>query len=388
MITTLPAMRILILAPRLPWPPTDGGRVAMSRLAQSLAGAGAEVEILSLNPRKHHGKPEAPLPLRAIDIDTSAIAAPALRALTSRPPFIVARFVSREFREAMRAMLRRFVPDVVQIESPFLLPYAETVRAESRARVVLRSLNVEFRIWEALACIERNPLRRIALRRVASSLRRYELREMNRLDAIVPVSTSDADDFQRLGVTRPMHVVPCGVTLTNCRTRAEPNRVGFIGSLDFLPNQDAVRWIVDELWPRVVAAAPHARLSIAGSSPPAWLKDRVLANVTDAAAFVCAQSVIVAPLFAGGGMRIKILEAMSLGKAIVATTIGAGGIDVENGRDILIADDVDSFAAAVVRLLREPETAVRIGAAARATAAARYDNDVLGRDLLRFYESL
>ena len=89
-------MRILILTPRLPWPPRDGGRVAMSRLAQSLANGGAEVEILSLNPRKHHGKVEAPLPIQAIDIDTSRVLVPTLHAMTHRVPHIVARFVSRE----------------------------------------------------------------------------------------------------------------------------------------------------------------------------------------------------------------------------------------------------------------------------------------------------
>src|SRR5438874_2934927 len=180
------SMRILILTPRLPWPPLDGGRIAMSRLAESLADCGAEVEVLSLNPRKHRGEPIAPLPIQAIDIDTSRLLVPALHAMTHRVPYIVARFVSREFRDALVATLRRFKPDIVQIESPFLLPYAATVRAESDARIVLRSQNVEFRIWEGLARNERNPIRRFVLRRIATSLRNYELRAMSDLDAIIP----------------------------------------------------------------------------------------------------------------------------------------------------------------------------------------------------------
>jgi len=385
-------MRILLLTPRLPWPPTDGGRVAMSRLAESLANCGAEVEVLSLNPKKHRVAPAGPLPIRAVDIDTSRRLIPTLRALSSNTPYIVARFISSEFRNAIRTTLRRFTPDVVQIESPFLLPYAATVREECGARIALRSLNVEFRIWEGLARIAAGRLRRLALRRVASSLRTYELREMETLDAIVPISEADADDFRRnLPAAPRMHVVPCGVALSSCRVVGLSSAVGFIGSLDFLPNQDAVRWILDELWPRIHAAAPDARLSIAGSRPPEWLRRRgvdLRADVDDPAAFVCAQSVIIAPLFAGGGMRIKVLEAMALGKAVVATTIGAGGIDVRDGHDIVIADDATSFAAAVVRLLREPDTAARIGAAARASVAERYDSDRLARGLLDFYESL
>jgi glycosyltransferase involved in cell wall biosynthesis len=374
-------MRLLILTPRLPWPPTDGGRVAMSRLATSLAACGAEVEILSLNPRKHHGVAEGPLPIQAIDIDTSRVVVPPLHV-----PYVVARFISPEFREALVATIARFKPDVVQIESPFLLPYA----SECKSITVLRSLNVEFRIWEGLARNERNPVRRVAMRRIASSLKRYELREMNKLDAIVPISDDDARDFRALGITKPMHVTPCSTDTPVCAPVPPiPNAVGFIGSLDFRPNQEAVKWIADELWPRVIARLPEARLSIAGSAPPDWLQRKPIdlrGNVGDAQAFMCQMSVIIAPLFAGGGMRIKVLEAMALGKPVVATTLGAGGITHDG--DVVIADDVDSFADAVVRLLRDPAEAARIGAAARANVARRYDGETLARGLLTFYRTL
>ncbi|MEA2327141.1 MAG: polysaccharide biosynthesis protein PslH [Thermoanaerobaculia bacterium] len=384
-------MRILILTPRPPWPPIDGGRIAMARLAEGLVHAGADVEILSLNPRKHRVAASKPIATQVIDIDTSRILAPAF---SRSVPFLVARFVSSEFRSALRATLRRFKPDVVQIESPFLLPYVDVVRRESVARVVLRSLNVEFRIWEGLARIERNPLRRIALRRIASSLGKYEIRNLNTPDAIVPISTDDKDDFRRLGCTRPIHVVPCGVAVPDATPDAViANSVGFIGSLDFRPNQEAVEWITGELWPRVVERVPEARLSIAGSSAPVWLRRRMTnidfrGTIDDATRFMSTMSVMIAPLFAGGGMRIKVLEAMALAKPIVATTLGAGGLDVEHGRDILIADDAGTFADAVALLLREPQTAARIGSAARETVRSRYDNDVLARGLLRFYESL
>ena len=352
----------------------------MSRLAGSLAACGAEVEVLSLNPRKHRGVASGPVPVAAIDIDTSRIVVP-----PARVPYVVARFISRRYRDALAAALRRFQPDVVQIESPFMLPYARDVHD---AKVVLRSLNVEFRIWEGLARNARNPLRRLALRRVASSLRAYELRAMNDVDAIVPISGDDARDFRALGCTRPMHVVPCGVTLPEAG-EAVRGTVGFIGSLDFLPNQEAVKWIIDVLWPRVIERAPEARLAIAGSSPPEWLRRNVRdlrGDVDDAQVFMREMSVIIAPLFSGGGMRIKVLEAMALGKPIVATTLGAGGI--EHDGHVLIADDVDAFADAVARLLSDPAEAARIGANARATVARRYDGDTLARGLLTFYETL
>ena len=391
-------MRILLLTPRLPWPAIDGGRIAMSRLAQSLVRAGADVEILSLNPRKHRVAEAAAssVPLHAVDIDTSRMLGPALSALAHDTPFVVERFVSGEFREALRMTLRRFEPDIVQIESPFLLPYAGSVRAEKRARVVLRSLNVEFRIWESLARNERSPLRRFALRRVASSLSQYEMKHLDTPDAIVPICAADGEDFRRLGCTLPMHVAPCGVTLSDLPDDApEPLRVGFIGSLEFRPNQEAVEWIVDELWPRVMDRTPAARLSIGGSAPPGWLRRRARRQgidfhgyVDNAERFLRRMSAVIAPLFAGGGMRIKVLEAMAMSRPVVATTLGAAGMEVEHGRNIVIADDATAFADGVVRLLREPDTAARIGSAARATVAARYDSDTIARSLLGFYASL
>jgi len=380
----LPPMRILILTPRLPWPPLDGGRVTMSRLAQSLANDGAEVEVLSLNPRKHRGSPQGPVPIRAVDIDTSRVIGPLVRSIFSRVPFIVARFVSREFQTEVDDALRRFRPDIVQIESPFLLPYAPR-----HVPVVLRSLNVEFRIWEGLAREKRNPL----LRWITSSLRRYEIRMLNEVDAIVPISDEDAADFRALGAKKPIHVVPCGVALPTPDSQLPtPGTAGFIGSLDYRPNQDAVMWIVEELWPRIVARMPEAKLSIAGSSPPDWLRREVeqhginfRPNVPDPNAFIRGLSVVLAPIRAGGGMRIKILEALALGRPVVATTLGASGMDAKH---VIIADDPNAFADAVTRLLRDPETASRLGAAGGEHVARAYDSDTLAAGLIRFYEEL
>ena len=368
-------IRILILTPRVPDPPLDGGRIAMAHLAASLARY-AEVEVLSLNPRKHRVDD-----VSAVDVDTSRLR------FVRGVPLLVARFYSRAFRAAIGEAMARFRPDVVQLESPFLLPYLRDVRA---ARVVaLRSLNVEFRIWEGLAGTERNPLRRLALRRVAASLRKYEVRQLNEVDAIVPISQGDAEDFRALGAIKPIHVAPCGVDVGRASARRvglKPDlRVGFIGSLDFRPNQEAAVWILDELWPLVTKQVPDAQLAIAGSNAPEWLRPRVLGEVPDAQEFMSSMRVMIAPLFAGGGMRIKVLEAMALGKPVVATPLGAGGIDAEN---VVIANDAPSFAAAVARLLRDEEAARRLGEAAREEVARKYDGDAIGRGLVSFYEAL
>jgi glycosyltransferase involved in cell wall biosynthesis len=392
-------MRILQLTPRLPYPPTDGGRVVMLQVARALERLGAGVRVLSLNPRKQHGDLEAarralsPVVIDAFDIDTSAHLAALTRAWRLGVPYLVARFFSPHFASELRALLRDGNFEVVQIESPFLLPYVPLIREASSAAVILRSLNVEFRIWEQLAAHQGNPLRRLALHAVARSLRRYEIAQLNTCDALVPITEEDARDFRALGCTRPIHVLQGGVDLADTsvdRSEERPDAVGFIGSLDYRPNQEAALWIAEELKPRI-----DARVHIGGSNAPAWLRARLAAagvelagNVRDAAAFIRPMSVMIAPIFAGGGMRIKILEAMARGKAVVATTVGAAGIEVRDGENILLADDADAFAAAISRLVEEPSRARAIGDAGRRLVETRYASDALARDLLAFYEEL
>jgi glycosyltransferase involved in cell wall biosynthesis len=392
-------MRILQLTPRLPYPPTDGGRVVMQQVARALNRLGADVRILSLNPRKQHGDLEAarqalaPVTIDAVDIDTSAHLAAMPHAWRLGVPQLVARFYSPRFESELRAILRDGKFDVVQVESPFLLPYVPAIRESSNATVVLRALNVEFRIWEQLAANESNLVRRLALRAIALSLRRYEVAQLDTCDALVPITADDAHEFGALGCTRPMHVLQGGVELEgNAVDRSEerPDAVGFIGSLDYRPNQEAALWIAEELKPRVTA-----EVHVGGSNAPSWLRARLAAagvelagDVHDAAAFIRPMSVMIAPLFAGGGMRIKILEAMAHGKAVVATTVGAAGIDVRDGENILLADDAASFAAAVSRLVEDPSAARAIGDAGRRLVEARYASDALARDLLAFYEKL
>ena len=441
-------MRILQLTPRLSYPPSDGGRVVMMQIAMAMQGLGAGVRILSLNPRRQHAALDAaraalaPIPVDAIDIDTSG---PSLRSLHRGTPLLVARFYSRPFARRLRDLLHEEDFDIVQIESPFLLPYLPVIRAASRAAVVLRSLNVEFRIWEQMAARAKSPLRKIIAATVARSLRQYEIRHLNRCDAIVPITEDDARDFRALGCTRPIHVLPGGVEVEEnwdgvdaeaygvdaeadgvdaetdgvdaamdasgraraaCHSERVGRRVGeespshvdsrscalagFLGSLDYRPNQEAAIWIAEELQPLL-----KAEVHIAGSNAPEWLRNRLTdsevafdGKVPDAAAFIRSMCVMIAPLLSGGGMRIKILEAMACGRPVVSTTLGAAGIDVRHGENILLADDPGSFAGAIAELLRDHARAAAIGEAGRRLVASRYSTSVLASGLLAFYEEL
>ena len=388
----------------------------MLQIARGLAAAGVEVEVLSLDPAKHRTDPAAarralaPAPLDVVPVVTGPLGRggspwPALRAALAarrlRVPWLVARFWSPRFAARLAARLRERRFDVVHLESPFLLPYLPVVRAATRAPVALRAQNVELHIWEQLAAAEERPLRRAALARLAASLAAWEPAAVDRCDALVPISPEDEADFRALGVTRPSFVLPCGVELEAlppadaAAEDADPFAAYFLGSMLYRPNRQAAEWIVDRLWPLLAAREPRLRLTVAGSALPAELARRLeaagiaaVADVPDSRAFAAPFAIAVAPLFAGSGMRVKLLEAMALAKAVVATPLGARGIAARDGEELLLAEDADAFADAVVRCARDRDLARRLGAAARRRVEESYDARRLVAGLADFYRSL
>jgi glycosyltransferase involved in cell wall biosynthesis len=409
-------MRVLQLCPRMPWPPHDGGRVAMLQIARGLAAAGVEVEVLSLDPAKHRADPAearralAPVPLEAVAVDTSAYLRAALAARRLGVPWLVARFWSPRFAARLAERLRARPVDVVHLESPFLLPYLPAIREASDAPVALRAQNVELRIWEQLAAGERRPLRRRLLGRLAASLAAWEVAALGRCDAVVPISPEDEAELAALGVRRPSFVLPCGVDLDEwpapggesgatgtgpAAAAVDPWSLYFVGSMRYLPNRQAVEWIVERLWPLLAAREPRLTLTVAGSDLPPTLAARLAAagiaaapDVGDLRAFAAPFGAMIAPLFSGSGMRIKLLEAMALGKPVIATRVGARGLAVTPGVDALLADDPAGFADAVVRCARDRDLAARLGAAARRLIEERYDARRLTAGLADFYRGL
>jgi polysaccharide biosynthesis protein PslH len=368
-------LRILQVCPRVPWPPHDGGRVAMLQLTRFLG----DVDVVALNQKKFHvdaaaaAAALAPLRLDTVDIDPSRLLHAAMHMRKLRAPLLVARFYSSAFEQLLRARLRATHYDVIHLEGQFLLPYVPAIREETRAPIALRAQNVEFRIWEQLGA------RRVMFRTIARSLRTWEIAHLNDCDLLVPISAEDDREFRALGATRPSRVIPCGVDTREPVPSAPVDRhhVYFLGSRLYRPNQEAARWLTDEVWPRVLALEPRAKLTIAGSGTGA--------EIDDIRTFAAPFRAMLAPLFSGSGMRIKVLEAMSFGKPVIATPLGAGGIDVTRGENILIANDADEFARAVVACMNDDALAERIGNAARALVVERYDARTIAQQLLEFY---
>jgi glycosyltransferase involved in cell wall biosynthesis len=285
----------------------------------------------------------------------------------------VAKYRSSTMERALSALLERSSIDLVVCD--FLFP-AVNVPAQLPMPAVLFQHNVEAMIWQRHAAVASHPLRRAYLQRQYRRMYAFERAQCRRFDHIVAVSPEDSAWFAREYGVRNVSHVPTGVDTEYFRptrsARSDENNVLFTGSMDWMPNEDAVAYFAEAILPGVHAEAPRATFSIVGRNPtPAVLalaqrhsSVRVTGTVPDVRPDLESAAVFVVPLRIGGGTRLKIFEAMAMEKAIVTTSVGAEGLPVRDGEHLLIADTAPTFAAAVGKLLRDPAYAAALGARA------------------------
>ena len=397
--------RILFVTSRLPWPPSEGHQLRSWNLLRAAARE-HQVDLLSLR-RPEDGDGSA-APLRECAASVATVPLPPLpspvrdplgagrllwRSTRGRQPLLVARYVSPALQRAFAERVQR--ADLVHFD---MLPLAGLANAvPPGVPVVLNEHNVECRLLASQAAIEASPWKRAVKRQQVAPLARFERAACERADRVLSCSGPDAEQLAMLAPGARVTVVPNGVDLEFFRgpsADAEDNRtLVFVGGMGWLPNRDGVEYFLADILPRI-RRTHAARLTVIGRSdglpvPPA-LADavRLAGFVEDLRPQVREAAVYVVPLRAGSGTRLKILEAMAMGKAIVSTRIGAEGIDLQHGEHALLADTPAEFSAAVCRLLDDRELRLRLGSAARALAEREYGWDAIGQRLLATYRDL
>jgi len=247
---------------------------------------------------------------------------------------------------------------------------------------VLFQHNVESSLWRRMAAVESNPVKKLSFAIESAKMTRYERATLGRFHHVIAVSEHDRRQMLQMNPASEITVVPTGVDTQKFNvapaSSAQPPRVVFTGSMDWEPNVDAVEYFCADIWPRIRAEFSDAIFQIVGRNPFAKVQRlvsesvEVTGTVPSVAEYLEKASVVVVPLRIGGGTRLKIFEAMAMGKALVSTSIGAEGLEVESGRDLLLADDAASFADAVILLLRDAAVRRRLEQAA-VQLAAQYD---------------
>ena len=392
-------MNILQITKKFPWPVRDGEVIGIYNLIKGFSQMGHQVTVLSLNTQKHYFSPEK-LPLDvskmanfiAIDINTEIKAIAAFLNLFTQKSYNIERFYSKSFELKLIDTLNSEKFDLILLEGIYLMRYIDVIRISTKTKVLLRPHNVEYIIWERLYNNEKNYLRKFYLGLLAKRMKAFELSNINLADIVIPVSATDMILFEKFGLTKPHTALPIGYDFNNLPAidEGEENAVGFLGGMDWMPNREGIDWFIRSVWPIITAQMPDARFYLAGRNFPDDIKDlkvpgiTIVGEVEDARQFIRSKSISIVPLFAGSGMRVKIIEAMALGRAIISTTVGAESLLYTSRENILIADAADDFAHAIVSVLKDSNLRRALGTNAQHLISEKYDNHKICNDILTF----
>lgn len=397
-------MKILLLCNKSPWPPREGGPIAMNAIVEGLLKAGHQVKILAANTSKYHIDPKS-IPsdyktktgIELVNVRLSLNPVSAAYYLLTSQSYHIRRFHNTSFERKIIEVLRKDKYDIIQCEMLYMTSYLNVIRKYSDAPVILRAHNIEHLIWKRIAANEKRPLKKWYIRQLYRTLKEYELNILNKVDAVVPITHIDADFFLNHSNGKPVVPVSFGIDPEKYREPGSlPDTFSLftIGSMNWVPNIEGLRWFLDKAWPLVRENVPGVTFHIAGREMPAWLLNSTIPDVViegevpDAWEFIQQHSCMIVPLFSGSGIRIKIIEAMSAARPVISTAIGAEGIRYGNGTHLLIARDAKSFASAVAKLAGDKAYQQQMGKQARNLILEEHNNNLIIEKLISLYIKL
>jgi len=379
--------------------------MAMAAITEGLLEQGHEVKVLCMSTHRHpfdatQVPPQVLLAtaMEAVTIDVRInIVDAAINLFSTRASYNLSRFYSPAFAARLIEVLKATPFDVIHLESLFCTPYLDTIRTHSTAKVVLRAHNMENSLWQRLAANAGNPIKGAYLNIMAARLKAEELHAMRQVDGIVTITPNDATAIAQLGVATPMQTIPMGMPLADVPHPPLPQgplSLYHVGTMDWQPNIEALEYFLDKIWPELHQAIPEVQCHFAGRHMPQGFLQRtggamhIQGEVPSIAEFAAQHQVMVVPLLSGGGMRIKIVEAMAMGKVVLSTSIGAEGVPYTDRENILIADTPAQFVQQLQWLRANSAMAQRIGDNARQLAETHFDLAAVTSRLTYFYRSI
>ena len=394
-------MKILQICHKPPLPALDGGCKAMHALTEGLLANAISVKILTITTQKHPYQPEL-FPTAYIEqtniehafIDTAIKKKNALANLFSGKSYNISRFYNKNFEELITATLQKEKFDIILLESLYTTPYIAAIRKSSNAKLIYRSHNIEFEIWQRTSNQENNAIKKKYLHFLAKRLKKYEQSILNLVDGIAAITKKDEEQLIALGCKKPITTIPFGINLHDYQLKKIPEekKLFHIGSMDWMPNQEAIKWFLNEVWSAIIAKEPTATFHLAGKNMPdeiikltatmhGVINEGDLKNAND---FINNNNIMIVPLFSGSGMRIKIIEAMAMGKLVIGTSVAFEGIAVQHNKNGIIANTANEFKEAILMCLQHPEVVTSIGQKARKTIEEQYNNTIIVKQLINF----
>lgn len=397
-------MKILQLCLKPPLPARDGGCIAMNNITQGLLQAGHKVKILTIFTRKHDFNPELmsdeylkQTDMEGVFIDTRVNAVDAFSSILTADSYNISRFFSTDFDIRLTKLLHHENFDVIHLESLFMTPYLATIKRLSVAPVILRSHNLEYVIWEKITAGTKNILKRKYLAYLTSKLRQYELSVLNEVSAIASISDEDKNRMLSWGVKKRIRTIPFGIDLRNYPIQSElPTELAIfhLGAMDWGPNLEGILWFLKAIWPSIHERFPQLKFYLAGRNMSAEITALNLPNVIvvgeveDAAAFMQSKAIMIVPLLSAGGVRVKIIEGLALGRSVISTTLGAEGLQCEHGKHLMLADRKEDWIEALEVLLHDEILRRKFATEGRNHVASHFDLVAVTNQLVSFYKEI
>ncbi|MBI1389415.1 MAG: glycosyltransferase [bacterium] len=392
-------MKILFLLPQIPYPPHSGGRIVTWNTIKRFA-LECETHVACL----YHHPDELKYLEEVQKVCASAEAFAAgkkwdinaiIRSFLSTWPYKAHRFYNHQMAKYVQRKLREEAFDAVHAQNFYTTSY---IHGDEPCLKIHYKENVEGNILLRYARASRNPLVKAAAWLEGHRTRRFEKTACEKFDRILTISPDDRDALLKLSPHLDIEHQRPGVDLETypcVDEEAGPPTVVFTGTMSYYPNADGVRVFLRDEWPRVRARMSDAECWIVGAGPPDDIAARdgrngvhVTGRVDDISVYLKRAHVYIVPLRVGGGIRLKILEAMASGRAVVSTAVGSEGLDLRDGEHLRTAELHGGFADAVADLLKNESDRRRLREAARARIEDRYDWDVVIREQMRRYQSL
>jgi len=400
-------LRILQICHKMPFPLHDGGALSIYNTAKGLIDQNSDIKVFALNTPKNRVDPKSipddfkkNIRFEFSEVDTRLNPLKALTNLFSNKSYFVERFFSDRFNAHLINILKAEEFDIVQLEHVYMCLYLKTIRKYSKAKVILRPQNVESQVWNSYLENKMNPLKKIYLQTATDRLLKFEKKMANKVDGIIAISPDDANTFRTWAGRTPITDIPIGFDLKTISTYGTEQQYDdlpvfyHLGSMDWMPNVQGVKWFIEEVIPFVIKQHPGFKFRIAGKKMPEWFfkhQSKNLADdgeVIDSLKYQSDKAIMIVPLLSGGGIRVKIIEGMALGKTIISTSVGAEGIPYTDQENILIADTKEEFARQIGQCFQSKKFCLEVGKKAQILAQENYDLNNTASKMIRFYNKL
>ena len=351
-------MKILIISPKIPYPPTDGGRRGIFGIIKYLRKRNHEIDVIAYRQNQELTEAEGLKEfanLFAVEVSTANSFNGMVKNLFSSVPYNLWKYERQELVDFLSEYFKKNTPDIIQVTNAHMGWVVDHLRKITSAPVILKEENVEMLIMKRFYQTRKNIFVKLYSYIQYKKFLNYEPALCAKFDLSIFVSGEDVKLIHVFNKDIKAAVIPAGIEselLDNIPANKEPHSLFHIGSLNWFPNLDGITWFLNEIFPLVIGSFPNTKLYLYGGGIPKGfhIAEGIKSNVV-IIGFVdnIWQSIndkflSIVPLRIGGGIRVKILELMAAGQNIISTTLGAEGIPVENGKNILIADDANEFA--------------------------------------------